>query len=50
MFCKHCGKKISDDAVFCNFCGAKIEHTPETAKISAKKSETESTLNEESKV
>lgn len=23
MFCKKCGKKISDDAVFCSFCGAK---------------------------
>jgi len=24
MFCKNCGKKISDDSVFCGYCGAKV--------------------------
>lgn len=28
MFCKKCGKKISDDAIFCSFCGTKQDlHT-----------------------
>ena len=24
MYCKYCGKKISDDAKFCSFCGARL--------------------------
>ena len=24
MYCKECGKQISDQAKFCNFCGAKV--------------------------
>ena len=24
MFCENCGKKIDDNAVFCNYCGAKV--------------------------
>ncbi|MBQ4517706.1 MAG: zinc-ribbon domain-containing protein [Clostridia bacterium] len=23
MFCKKCGKQISDDSVFCSYCGEK---------------------------
>lgn len=25
MFCKHCGKEISDDSMFCNYCGQRQE-------------------------
>ena len=25
MYCKYCGKKVSDDAKFCSFCGARLE-------------------------
>ena len=24
MFCKHCGKLVDDNSVFCEFCGGKI--------------------------
>ena len=24
MYCKYCGKEISDDSVFCQFCGKKM--------------------------
>lgn len=24
MYCKNCGKEISDDSVFCQFCGKKL--------------------------
>lgn len=26
MFCKECGKSISDDSKFCSFCGSKVSH------------------------
>lgn len=25
MYCKNCGKEISDDAVFCSHCGGKVQ-------------------------
>lgn len=25
MYCRNCGKKINDTAVFCRYCGAKIK-------------------------
>lgn len=25
MFCKHCGKEVADDCIFCSTCGQKIE-------------------------
>ena len=28
MFCKHCGKQISDDARFCESCGERVFDTP----------------------
>jgi len=33
MYCKHCGKEISDDSTFCKYCGndpsgAKVVNTP----------------------
>ncbi len=24
MYCKHCGKEIADDSVFCQYCGEKL--------------------------
>lgn len=35
MFCKNCGKEISDDASFCRYCGAK---TVEEIKVENKNS------------
>jgi hypothetical protein len=26
MYCKHCGKQIADDSLFCEFCGTKQDH------------------------
>lgn len=31
MFCKNCGKKLSDEAKFCTYCGAKITSEGEAA-------------------
>lgn len=28
MFCKHCGTKLADDAMFCPVCGAKVNGAP----------------------
>ena len=28
MFCKHCGKQISDDAKFCESCDERVFDTP----------------------
>ena len=25
MFCKECGKSISDDSKFCSYCGSRVE-------------------------
>ena len=25
MYCKHCGKEISDDSVFCQYCGGQLQ-------------------------
>ena len=25
MYCKNCGKKLPDEAIFCGYCGVKIE-------------------------
>lgn len=25
MYCKHCGKQISDDSTFCQFCGGRVD-------------------------
>ena len=24
MYCKHCGKQITDDSSFCKYCGEKV--------------------------
>ena len=28
MYCKHCGKEIADDSVFCKYCGGKTDDAP----------------------
>ncbi len=46
MFCKNCGKKLNDDAKFCNGCGVNFQTTEdvvtvvETKPIIAKKRHT----------
>ena len=32
MFCENCGRKIDDNAVFCNYCGAKVRKAKLTSK------------------
>lgn len=32
MYCKHCGKEISDDSRFCNHCGKALEETKKVEK------------------
>ena len=31
MFCPECGKKLSDDSVFCEYCGARADDNDEAA-------------------
>lgn len=33
MFCQHCGKKIEDDAYFCEFCGGKVNTATAPAPV-----------------
>jgi hypothetical protein len=33
MYCKHCGKQISDEAKFCKFCGEKVIHESFTYSV-----------------
>ena len=28
MYCKHCGKEIADNSVFCKYCGGKTDDAP----------------------
>lgn len=37
MFCKNCGKQITDDAAFCQFCGCKLNATNQPFKVEIKK-------------
>lgn len=32
MFCKHCGKQISDDSTFCQYCGGKVDAPAQESK------------------
>lgn len=32
MFCKHCGTKLADDAMFCPVCGAKVNDATATGE------------------
>lgn len=34
MFCKHCGKNLPDDAVFCSYCGANQNMVSDNCSIS----------------
>ena len=37
MFCRNCGKKLSDNAAFCAYCGTKVEIShPSSEAIPAK--------------
>lgn len=39
MYCRHCGKEISDDSSFCQYCGGQISESQErTQKISVLRS------------
>ena len=33
MFCKNCGKEISNDSKFCQFCGTPMDATVETEQV-----------------
>ena len=32
MFCSNCGKKLNDDAKFCDACGTKVSKNDESNK------------------
>lgn len=49
MFCKNCGKKISDNSVFCEFCGTKLKEDVEVKTEVEVKSEVEKQKVEEAK-
>lgn len=34
MYCKHCGKEISEDSVFCKYCGEKQDENTNTVSDS----------------
>lgn len=36
MFCKYCGKEVSNDSVFCKYCGKKLDETKKTKMIDIK--------------
>ena len=33
MYCKHCGKEIADDSVFCQYCGGELQELENEEKI-----------------
>ncbi len=45
MYCRKCGKKITDESKYCQFCGA-LQETDETTGADAVKKSTEQTINE----
>lgn len=40
MYCPNCGKKLDDDALFCDECGTKIERQKPTVELTPKVQET----------
>ena len=45
MYCKHCGKEISDDSKFCRYCGGNlVEEQVEEGTIVSKTNETETEI------
>ena len=45
MYCRKCGKEITDESKYCQFCGA-LQETDETTGAYAVKKSTEQTINE----
>jgi len=43
MFCKYCGKEISDNSIFCTYCGKQVgsKTSPDDAKQSSQTNEKE---------
>lgn len=47
MYCKHCGRSIDDNSVFCTYCGKsvqKTQHTFEANKITEDSSTVETNI------
>ena len=49
MFCKFCGEKIEDNAIFCSKCGAKLTSEEKTNVVSSEIIDTTNSLNENEK-
>ena len=45
MYCRKCGKEITDESKYCQFCGA-LQETDETTGTDTVKKSTEQTINE----
>ncbi|EHB6441916.1 zinc-ribbon domain-containing protein [Enterococcus faecalis] len=45
MYCRKCGKEITDESKYCQFCGA-LQETDATTGADAVKKSTEQTINE----
>lgn len=45
MYCRKCGKEITDESKYCQFCGV-LQETDETTGADAVKKSTEQTINE----
>lgn len=45
MYCRKCGKEITDESKYCQFCGA-LQETDETTRAETVKKSTEQTINE----
>lgn len=43
MYCRKCGKEITDESKYCQFCGA-LQETDETNRVEAVKKNTDQTL------
>ena len=49
MFCKFCGEKIEDNAIFCSKCGVKLTSEEKTNVVSSEIIDTTNSLNENEK-
>ena len=45
MYCRKCGKEITDESKYCQFCGA-LQETDETTGVEIVKKSTEQTFSE----
>jgi len=50
MFCKNCGSKVADDALFCEQCGTAIKKAEDTAIIPKEKEATDTTVEKTTEV